>query len=291
MKYFKVYPLFALAISIIFVSCSDIKNDITSPPQVSIHGNGFITKGSSNFHANLFMTTNWDLVQCQKCHGNDFSGGLAKVSCKTSGCHTSEEGPAACNTCHGNFDIPNKIAPPRALNGSTSVSDPGVGAHSSHLDNTVLTKKIACNECHLVPSNVFAEGHIDNTPGAEIVFGSLAKNANSNPSFDPSTLKCSNTYCHGNFQFLKANSTLSEGLKNFIYTSDKIEGNNFSPIWNKVDKTQAACGTCHGLPPTGHRQFTINQCSNCHTGVVDNQGKIIDPTRHINGQINVYEEE
>lgn len=290
MKYIKVYLAALLVIIAFFTSCSELKDDITSPPQMSVHGNGFITKGSSNFHANLFKTTNWDLIQCQKCHASDFSGGVAKVSCKTSGCHTTSRGPAACNTCHGDFDNPNRIAPPKDLDGSTDVTSAGVGAHTSHRYEAVLTKNIACNECHTVPSNVFAEGHIDNSPGAEVVFGTLAKTGGVSPSFDPVSLKCSNTYCHGNFEFLKANSTQSEGLKNFIYTSDKMTGNNFSPLWNKVDGTQDACGTCHGLPPTGHRQFTINQCSNCHTGVVDNQGKIIDPARHINGQINVYEE-
>ncbi len=26
-------------------------------------------------------------------------------------------------------------------------------------------------------------------------------------------------------------------------------------IWNKVDDSQAQCGSCHGLPPTGHVDF------------------------------------
>ncbi len=292
MKYIKVYLITVSMIAVMFTACSDLQDNITPPQtQVSVvHGSGFITKGSSNFHGNLLKSTNWDLKQCQECHAKDYSGGPTKVTCNTPSCHSSVKGPEACNTCHGDFNDPSKIAPPRALDGSTAETSPGVGAHSTHLFEDVLSKRIACKECHVIPTDVFDPGHIDNTPGAEITFGDFAKTGGLNPTFDASTLKCNNTYCHGNFEFLKANSTLSEGLKNFIYTSDKITGNNFSPVWNKVDETQDACGTCHGLPPTGHRSFALNQCADCHTGVVNDKGEIIDNTRHMNGQIDVYEQ-
>ncbi len=65
-------------------------------------------------------------------------------------------------------------------------------------------------------------------------------------------------------------------------------GNNFSAKWNQVDGSQAECGSCHGLPPTGHQASTLTACVNCHIGVVDNQGNIIDKTKHINGVKNVF---
>jgi nitrate/TMAO reductase-like tetraheme cytochrome c subunit len=80
-----------------------------------------------------------------------------------------------------------------------------------------------------------------------------------------------------------------------------MTGNNFNPIWNKVDGTQAECGSCHGqwewdesiqdsiltsIAPVGHRtDFEGLTCYNCHLLVVDQNDNIIDPTKHINGQI------
>ncbi|MDP4196679.1 MAG: hypothetical protein Q8940_16615, partial [Bacteroidota bacterium] len=70
-------------------------------------------------------------------------------------------------------------------------------------------------------------------------------------------------------------------------------GANFSPKWTQVDGSQAACGTCHGLPPKGHigypNNLPVTACGNsgCHSGVVDINGNIIDKNKHINGAINV----
>ncbi len=50
-----------------------------------------------------------------------------------------------------------------------------------------------------------------------------------------------------------------------------------------MDGTQAKCGTCHGLPPTGHIAAPITSCYLCHQGVVDEMGNIIDKDKHING--------
>ena len=58
------------------------------------------------------------------------------------------------------------------------------------------------------------------------------------------------------FRFQKATSQWS-----FAYTADKMEGENFQPTWNKVDGTQAACGTCHGLPPRGHMDADLKACN------------------------------
>jgi len=74
-----------------------------------------------------------------------------------------------------------------------------------------------------------------------------------------------------------------------------MSGSNFSPVWNAGGQ-QAACGTCHGsvtsqgpsIVPKGHNFSEIIGCAGCHTGVVDNTGKIIDKTKHINGKINVF---
>lgn len=245
-------------------------------PSLSIHNQSINDPTSQNFHGRYIASKNWNLNECKKCHGEYYAGGSSSPTCFT--CHTV--GPEACNTCHGDFTKPSLTAPPRALNNAIATTDPGVGAHTLHLTNIkIAPKNVACEECHTVPKTFSEAGHIDSNPKAEVIF----KDSNKNGSYNFTTNTCANTYCHGNFEFSKSSSKYS-----FIYTSDKIVGNNFSPKWNKVDGTQAACGTCHGLPPTGHQAQNLNQCSTCHSGVVDNTGKIIDPTKHLNGKINVF---
>ena len=82
-------------------------------------------------------------------------------------------GPEACNTCHGDFVNPLLIAPPRALNGAILPSERGVGAHTKHLSGNLIGKAVECSECHTLPNGFNDPIHIDQTPGAELVFGSF----------------------------------------------------------------------------------------------------------------------
>jgi hypothetical protein len=107
--------------------------------------------------------------------------------------------------------------------------------------------------------------------------------ASPNPSYHYDSLKCSNTFCHGNWKLRK-----SASRNQFIYADSVIVGNKFSPLWTG-GSSQANCGTtCHNLPPAGHIQYNISVCSSCHSGIIDNAGNIIDRTKHINGKINVF---
>ncbi len=248
------------------------------------HPTGWGTDGSSSFHAKSFKDNNWNLKLCQSCHDTNYTGGIAKVNCRT--CHKSEAGPEACNTCHGNFNDglltdSTRIAPPRAV---FSEDSSAAGAHVSHLYANDLTDNVTCAQCHVVPNKMSDAGHIvEGAAHATLTFGNLAKNKGAKPNFNYDTHTCSNVYCHGNFVFLKDSSA-----NTWVYTADSIKGNKFSPVWNKLDDTQAECGTCHDLPPKGHLPESIDQCVNCHTGIVDAQGNIIDKTKHINGKINVF---
>jgi hypothetical protein len=251
---------------------------------IPVHVSGIVNPGSSNFHGKYIAANlNWDMRECGSCHATDFSGGLVAPSCLT--CHTGTNGPEACNTCHGDFSDPSKIAPPRALNGSTDPSYHGVGAHASHLYNNNLGSNIRCSTCHTFPQSVYAPGHIDNSDGkAEINFGRLAVQGGANPTYDFTSNNCSNTYCHGNFVFYRDSS--NQGKK-YIYTSATITGNNYSTKWNKVDGSQMACGTCHGLPPTGHLNpnppFQLTDCYYCHYN-----SNTMDITKHINGVADLW---
>lgn len=259
---------------------------------ISIHKDGIVNPASNNFHGKYLSTIGWNLSSCKSCHGNNFAGGKAAPSCK--GCHTADNGPEACNTCHGDFSNPNQIAPPKDLMGNTSTTAKGVGAHSTHLGTSSLTMTYSCTSCHPMSTSAdFVATHVGSLP-ADIEFDSLAS-LTATPSYDFNNYTCANVYCHGNFEFSKATSAFS-----FVYTADKMEGNKYSPIWNKVDGTQAKCGTCHGeidangnlvtAVPKGHVASAITGCVNCHTGIIDNQGNITEAgkTKHINGKKNVF---
>lgn len=249
---------------------------------ISVHKEGINNPSSANFHGKYISSQlGWDMRTCGSCHNSDYSGGLVSSSCLT--CHTQTNGPEACNTCHGDFNDPSKIAPPRALNGSIQTTYAGVGAHTLHLYENDLGNDVRCSTCHKFPTSMYADGHLGSDGKAEILFGRLAVQGGANPQYNFTNNTCSDTYCHGNFAFSKSGSGYG-----FAYTADQMVGNNATVKWNQVDGSQAQCGSCHGLPPTGHIAATLNTCVNCHQGVVDANGNIIDKTKHINGVANVF---
>lgn len=167
----------------------------------------------------------------------------------------------ACNACHGGPDSP---APPVDLSGNASTAQRGVGAHGPHLRASNWHSPIPCNECHAVPATVDAPGHLGPDRRAEITFGALARAIDSQPAWDGT--RCNQTYCHG--------SVLSGGTAT-------------SPVWTRVDGTQGACGSCHGLPPQGWHHEAGFGCHECHTDVVDPALRIINPRLHMNAELDV----
>jgi len=171
-----------------------------------------------------------------------------------------------CTSCHGNSAEtatpadPLYAAPPVDVLGNSATTFLGVGAHQSHLNAGALSVAIACTECHVVPSGT------SNHPNGDlnVTFGPLATTADATPSWNASTGTCSGVYCHG--------GTLNSGS----YTT---------PIWTIVNGTQAACGTCHGIPPppsTGH--VTLTDCGACHCGYTSST---VNLSTHINGIVDV----
>jgi hypothetical protein len=290
-KCFKIYMMKKTLIKIllpvlvfgIFAACSKLNEPIPLTPELTIHREGILDKDSPTWHGNLVRENSWNLRACQNCHSADYSGGITGSSCLT--CHTQPSGPEACNTCHGNFTNPAIIAPPQDTNNNISTDSTGVGAHVSHLYQNDLASQIPCSTCHIVPQDYFDPGHaVDDPLPAEVIFSPLAiHNIAVNPVYDHPSATCSDTYCHGNWEFLKDSSS-----NQFAYTTDKMVGNNRSVVWNEVGVGQADCGSCHELPPQGHIPAEITDCGNCHTGIVDSDGNIIDTDKHINGEKNVF---
>ncbi len=245
------------------------------------HPEGFADFSSPNFHENFIRDQiHWDILTCRKCHGDDYSGeGFAQKNCLT--CHTAPEGPEACNTCHGNAD---NFAPPRDLHNNFSTTAIGVGAHQTHLVDTTWTTAYQqdCQLCHVMPSEFSSPGHVDGALPAEVTFGEVATDSGLvSPRWNHADASCSDVYCHGNFTFLRDSSNFS-----WAYEDSLIQGNNPQLLWTSVGAEQDSCGSCHGLPPTGHIAATT--CNTCHGTVVDENFNIINKTLHINGKIDVF---
>ncbi len=279
--------LLASSVLILFFACSELNNNIETVQKISAHGVGILDTTSTEFHGKLIKSLGWDLSACWKCHASDYSGGVTGVSCLN--CHTEANGPEACNTCHGDINDPSKIAPPRDLSGNTSTTSRGVGAHNSHLFNVILTNNVECSTCHKVPSDFSDPAHINGDGKANIIFGNLAiVNEGINSSYNQMDGNCSNVYCHGNFVFDKASAAPNN---QFAYADDVMMGNNVTVNWTSVGQSEAECGSCHGLPPTGHIPETVEFCGFCHLGIVDVNGNIVDSLKykHINGVIDVID--
>jgi predicted CxxxxCH...CXXCH cytochrome family protein len=295
------YNLFLLTLAVILVvaGCSELQDNLVPPPQrnesLAVHPDGWAAPVSSaDFHGKYIRAQQWQMSSCWSCHGRNYAGGDSQVSCLT--CHTKPGGPENCTTCHGSTNP----APPRDLDGDTATTVRAVGAHQSHIAGAGKTEGIRCSECHTVPASVYVPGHVDSGPPAEVIFHDSLANTVTNepttrdydvslatttptPTWNPTALKCSNTYCHGDFK----------------------NGNNYSPTWTSVGTGEARCGTCHGdvtkqtladraQPKTSARGGThpnSTQCSVCHVGIVDANLNILDKAKHVNGKLNVFGDE
>jgi len=141
-------------------------------------------------------------------------------------CH--KDGPTACTTCHG--------------------QPPDKGAHVAHAPNGTTD----CVKCHLTPAKWDDNGHIYtdgqlNPPPAVLTFGDLANTTPPGttragpPTFDGE--RCQNVYCHGAL-------------------FDDAKALNTTPKWDG-GKEEAACGSCHGVPPANHGGNAY-PCATCH---------------------------
>ncbi|HJX54372.1 MAG TPA: CxxxxCH/CxxCH domain-containing protein [Polyangia bacterium] len=192
------------------------------------------------------------------------------------GCQRSRLGdglPAKlnCYSCHGSKK---NSAPPLAVNGATSTSDIGVGAHQAHVNDGAIAGLIACEECHgEMPTVMDGISHPDPLSGGTVVkfVGPLAQTGGATPAWNRTTGTCTNTYCHG--------ATLP---------------GRFTPApprWTKVDGSQAKCDSCHGDVPAdlgaSHPRHTAYTCDTCHANVVSAGLTVLDPYLHVDGLVDV----
>ncbi|MBI2375151.1 MAG: CxxxxCH/CxxCH domain-containing protein [Deltaproteobacteria bacterium] len=170
-----------------------------------------------------------------------------------------EEG---CRSCHGSRA---NAAPPKAIDGALSRSARGVGAHQAHLSGGAFSRNVPCEECHAVPELVGDPGHLDETPGAELLFGAVATASAAAPSYDEGSGSCANTYCHG--------AKLTGGAAPV-------------PIW--TSEGSIVCGGCHGLPPPAPHPAS-ERCELCHSPVAGPNKTIAERRRHGDGTLDAVD--
>jgi predicted CxxxxCH...CXXCH cytochrome family protein len=166
----------------------------------------------------------------------------------------------ACNACHGDDDA----APPRDIAGNTLTSAAGVGAHQTHVLGTERSRAVACGECHVVPESVLEVGHADTERPAELLFAGVALARGALPRYENGT--CSSTSCHGDV----------------IVGYQESGGANTTPLWTRVDGSEAACGSCHAIPPPPPHPNPY-PCHTCHGNMADDDVSFVRPDLHVDG--------
>lgn len=190
-------------------------------------------------------------------------------------------GVTDCTKCHGDAtraalagDAAGiAIAPPRDADGLTASAT--VGAHLAHLRGTSglaptwRSAGVPCASCHVVPAT--ASTHAS----PAVRFRGLA--ATSWPGAPPITPGytapgCAATYCHGNFPGGRGQPGGPNALMSWTGTA-----------------ADAACGSCHGLPPavqtdgvTPHT--TATACGACHDGYTSTS---VNLATHLDGVVEV----
>jgi predicted CxxxxCH...CXXCH cytochrome family protein len=169
----------------------------------------------------------------------------------------------SCTACHGSVNP----APPVDTEGHSSTTASGVGAHQTHVLGTERSRAVPCEECHVVPQSVLDPGHIDSARPAELTFSGAALAYGAKPRYQNGS--CSDTSCHGAV----------------FPDDDPSGGSNTTPVWTRVDGTQATCGSCHGIPPPPPHPLPSYPCNHCHGDIADDGMTFTHPELHVDGVV------
>jgi len=210
------------------------------------------------------------------CHSNakpvTGSGGFARSNIYANPIWNG--GSLSCNGCH---DAPNT--------GSSTWS----AAHDKHVDAAGGAYSFTCNNCHAATANNNTQIgnyalHVNATKN--VAFNSLAAYNGYVATYEPSTNRCSNIYCH------------SAGFS--ISNQSAVPSNPNYAVWNSA--LAGNCTGCHGGAGGAYPQYAngnpkwnshnvadhkAGTCADCHQAVVGINNTIIDPSLHVNTAYNV----
>lgn len=163
---------------------------------------------------------------------------------------------------NGRVDLGNGSGTCGACHGNGSDPWPGTGAHRAHASPT-NSRPVACESCHELPQP--GAQHPTGKGSATVRFGALAVNGARRPTYDPATKTCAGTYCH-----------------------EYVGGTVQAPRWDG-GASQAACGTCHAVPPPPPHIQDVNCASaGCHEGLTSTDAKRVLPLgipSHVDGVV------
>jgi len=226
-------------------------------------------------YANHNATARTNFTYCLGCHQ---VAQIAAIPPGCMNCHLSDPTvtSSGCTSCHAS--PPNSTAYPNVA-----------AAHSAHVTaNKVATTALSCGDCHsglglgTVDHQVRAKARSAAGRANPVVFSSLAL-IGASATFNDINGQCSNAYCHG--------AQMPGG---------DITGSNRSPVWSTaflpVNISVAACGTCHGFPPSttsGHpavaapAAFPLGSGCFCHSNISGSGTSyaniFVNKALHING--------
>ncbi len=189
-------------------------------------------------------------TDCERCHGQVISSfDSAAPGASSWAAHerhvdgtVDAAGVLTCTSCHGDSSS-GSAAPPPGTNGATEASEPGVGAHTAHLEGGSWHREVQCTDCHTMPASM---AHSDGVTG--LAWGGPSAAGGASPSYDSGAATCSGVACHG-----AALTAPDAGIE---------------PVWTRSDGSDAACGTaCHALPPGGAHPVAAD-CERCHGAVI-----------------------
>ncbi len=247
---------------------------------IDVSGTFTYSQGITHVPANGYGT-----CSAGACHG---AGSVTWGAVYVAPGNTFPYSTSQCDKCHsGTATAPfySTAAPTKV----TANTDAKVGAHTSHLTAPdSLATAFVCADCHGTVTSVNSAGHMNGT--TNFVWSALAQTGGLAPAYNAGT--CTNVYCHG--------AKMPGG---------DTSGSNKAPVWNSTTYlpatlTTAACGTCHGFPPSavsGHPTVgipagfpttaTIGGTCSCHPNI-NTAGNsyaniFVNKALHINGTVDV----
>jgi predicted CxxxxCH...CXXCH cytochrome family protein len=182
-----------------------------------------------------------------------------------------------CSGCH--------LAP------AAGAADASLTAHATHASAEGVADAIGCGDCHPVPATLDAAGHMDGT--VDVVFSQKAGGAGAR--WDGSRQSCA-VYCHGGATPIwtkvdgsyaacgschgtppggahpqtetqsDACAACHSATVRADGTIDLAGGKHVNGIVDRAGGAGAACGSCHGIPPTTNGHATSTACGSCHDG-------------------------